>query len=420
MINDTAMDMQAALAGAAKAGTGWDAVQRSLDVIRTHLGMDVAYASEFVDDRSVFRAVEAPGLEALAKPGDSNSLDDVYCRHILEGRLPELIQDTADEPQAVSMPITKAVPIGSHLSVPIRMSDDSVYGMFCCLSAEPDRTLSERDHKMMQAFAKLAAFEIEADRENQTAETERRNRIAAVLETGPNMVFQPIMSVDSGEVCGFESLARFESDPYRTPDIWFHEAADVGAGAALELAAVRQALRGLDTLPENIYVTVNLSPKTVLHEDLASVLTDYPENRVVIEITEHAQIEDIALLSATIQRLQNQGYRVAVDDAGSGYSGLQTILAMKPDIIKLDRSLIENIHSDPARRALAAALTTFARETGSYLVAEGVETEAELAVLRPLGVHLAQGYLLGRPMPLTDALAICSHRDASQEQAMTA
>ena len=113
-------------------------VKRSLQAIRTHLDMEVAYVSEFVGDQIVFREVDAPGLEALVQPGDMRSLDEVYCRHILEGRLPELIPDTAAEPVAMAMPITRAVPIGKHMSVPIRMQDGGVYCMFCCLGFKPD------------------------------------------------------------------------------------------------------------------------------------------------------------------------------------------------------------------------------------------------------------------------------------------
>ena len=97
-------------------------IQRALEAVRRHLGMEVAYLSEFVGDDSVFHYVDAPGLEALIKPGDKRSLDEVYCRHILAGRLPELIPDTSTEPLAVAMPITQAVPIGSHASIPIRLA----------------------------------------------------------------------------------------------------------------------------------------------------------------------------------------------------------------------------------------------------------------------------------------------------------
>jgi len=117
-------------------------VQRVLQSVRQHLNMEVAYVSEFVDNTSIFRTVDAPGLEALIKPGDVRSLDDVYCRHILAGRLPELMPDTSEFPLAVAMPITQAVPIGAHVSVPLRLSDGEVFGMFCCLSPRSNKTLN--------------------------------------------------------------------------------------------------------------------------------------------------------------------------------------------------------------------------------------------------------------------------------------
>src|SRR5262245_34172889 len=152
-------------------------VKRSLQAIRTHLDMEVAYVSEFVGDQIVFREVDAPGLEAMVKPGDKRSLDEVYCRHILEGRLPELIPDTAAEPVAMAMPITSAVPIGKHMSVPIRMQDGSVYGMFCCLGFAADHSLHERDMQMMRVFAELAAFEIGREIEAAKMGKEKEDRI---------------------------------------------------------------------------------------------------------------------------------------------------------------------------------------------------------------------------------------------------
>lgn len=136
-------------------------IDRVLQSVRQHLGMEVAYVSEFVGNDSVYRAVDAPGLEALIKPGDRRSLDDVYCRHILAGRLPELIPDTSAIPLAAAMPITQAVPIGAHVSVPLKLSDGSVYGMFCCLSPSTNRTLNDRDLQVMRAFADIAAQQID-------------------------------------------------------------------------------------------------------------------------------------------------------------------------------------------------------------------------------------------------------------------
>jgi GAF domain-containing protein len=133
-------------------------IKQALAAIRTHLGMDVAFVSQFEADHAILRVVGAPGLEHVIKAGDARPLDEVYCRHILEGRLPQLIPDTAAEPAAAAMPITRAMPIGKYIGVPIQLPDGSIYGMFCCLGAEADRSLRERDLQMLKAFADLAAF----------------------------------------------------------------------------------------------------------------------------------------------------------------------------------------------------------------------------------------------------------------------
>jgi EAL domain-containing protein (putative c-di-GMP-specific phosphodiesterase class I) len=387
--------------------TGDQVVQRALEAVRTHLGLQVAYVSEFVGNETVFRHVDAPGLEHLIKPGDSRSLDDVYCRHILAGRLPELIADTADVPMAMAMPITHEVPIGTHVSVPLRMSDGAIFGMFCCLGPFADKSLNNRDLGMMRAFADLTAFEIEKEREAGRLHREKQARIEAVFERGElGIVYQPIWSLAENRPIGFESLSRFTAEPVRPPDLWFEEAAEIGRGVELELLAIRHALTAVAALPGDVYLSINAASGTVLSSSFADTLTGHPLDRIVLEITEHDCIDDFEALDAAVAPLRAQGLRLAVDDAGAGHSGLQQILRMRPDLIKLDRSLIEGIGGDPGRRALAAALTMFARETGSRLIAEGVETEEELAMLRALGVDKVQGYLLGRPVPLDAALAL--------------
>lgn len=392
------------------------AVQRALEAVRTHLGLQVAYVSEFVGNETVFRHVDAPGLEHLIKPGDSRSLDDVYCRHILAGDLPELIADTADLPQAMAMPITHQVPIGAHVSVPLRMADGEVYGMFCCLGPAADRSLNQRDLGMMRAFAELTAFEIDRGRKAQRLRLEKEARIAAVIAGDAlQIVYQPIWSLRENRPIGFESLSRFTAAPSRPPDQWFAEAAEIGRGVELELLAIRHALAGIAALPADVYLSINAASETVLSPLFAEALAGHPLSRIVLEITEHDCIDDFEALDAAVTPLRAQGLRLAVDDAGAGHSGLQQILKMRPDLIKLDRSLIEGIGSDPGRRALAAALTMFARETGSRLIAEGVETEDELAMLRALGMDKVQGYLLGRPASLEAARALVA-RPAAQRK----
>lgn len=397
-------DLAALLSDAPRMQSTAQFLQRALAAVRTHLGLQVAYISEFEGNDAVFRVVDAPGLEHLAKPGDRHSLDDVYCRHILAGRLPELIPDTAAEPIAMALPVTATVPVGAHVSVPLRLPDGEVYGMFCCLGPAADPSLNDRDLATMRTFAELAAFEIAQDRDRQTVREAAIARIEAAIAEGRSCVYQPIWHLPERRPIGFEALARFACEPRRGPDQWFAEAAGVGLGPELELAAIETAVHGLSSLPAPLYLAVNASPATVVDPRLARLFERLPAERLVLEITEHDAIADVKEINAALAPLRARKMRLAVDDAGAGYSGLQQILCLKPDLIKLDRALIHDIHCDPAKRSLAVALASFARATNSQLIAEGVETEAELEMLRAAGIENIQGYLLGRPMPLADAI----------------
>ena len=382
-------------------GAGTDVIQDALSAVRSHLKMEIAYFSEFVGDRTVFRRVDAPGLEHLIKPGDSQSLDDVYCNHILEGRLPELIPDTLAEPLALSMPITGAVPIGSHASVPIRYPDGRPYGMFCCLSPNPNPTLNERDLEMMRVFAGLATRQLHVELEEAEGHRTRRRTVEAVIEAGDfSIVYQPIVDLASMRTMSFEALTRFRAEPYRTPDLWFADAEAVGLGLELEIAAIRAAIVAFPLLPADASLSVNASPSLVTSGRLEEGLDPRFLDRTVVEITEHAQVDDYELLRAALDPLAEKGVKVAVDDAGAGFSGLRHIVQIAPDIIKMDMSLTRGIDEDRARRALASAMVYYGRETGATVVAEGIETQGELETLKGLGIHRGQGYLLGRPAAL--------------------
>ena len=383
----------------ASSASAQPSIEAALKAAREHLGMEVAYVSEFVGNVSVFRGVDAPGKEHLAAVGDEHSLDDVYCKHILEGRLPELIPDTNKEPVARSLPITKAVPIGAHMSVPIRLSSGKVYGMFCCLSSASDPTLTQRDLSVMRAFADIAAGQIEADRDRTDAFDEKRIGIENVIETKAfTPAFQPIWDFGQNRIIGFECLTRFSAEPYRAPNIWFDEAESVGLGIELEVAAARAGMEAAAALTGDAYITLNFSPAAVRSPIFADLFASVPVDRFVLEITEHAPVADHSKLLRALTDLRQRGMRFAIDDAGAGHSGLQRIVELSPDMIKLDMSLTRDLDSKPALRALASALIFFSRETGSRIIAEGIETKEELETLRILGVNCGQGYLLGRPV----------------------
>jgi EAL domain-containing protein (putative c-di-GMP-specific phosphodiesterase class I) len=229
-------------------------------------------------------------------------------------------------------------------------------------------------------------------------------------------VYQPIRDARGYGLVGFEALSRFPMRPKRSPDLWFREAAQAGVGVELEIRAVELALGALSVFPSDVYLSLNASPATIVSGKLERVFEPVPAQRIVLEITEHTLIDEYSEIEEVLGRLRNRGMRVAVDDAGAGYASFRHILKLHPDLIKLDISLTRGIESNTARRALAAALIRFAEETGSELVAEGVETVAELRTLCDLGVDWVQGFLLGRPAPLDAALALCHERDSPYGQ----
>jgi EAL domain-containing protein (putative c-di-GMP-specific phosphodiesterase class I) len=211
--------------------------------------------------------------------------------------------------------------------------------------------------------------------------------------------FQPIIDVQLGRVVGAEALSRFTTKPARTPDVWFAAAESVGRGLDLEEVALRRALTRAFQLPQGCYVAVNASPGMLLSSRLLPVLqaSGFPLNRIVVEVTEHTSIPDYGPVRAAREQLRVHGIRVAVDDAGAGYASLQHVLALATDMIKIDRSLISGVDADPIRASMVAAVVMFALQSGAALVAEGVETAAELDALRTLAVDHAQGYLIARP-----------------------
>ena len=376
-----------------------DGVTRILRAIRAHLGMDVAFASEIASDEVIIRHADmiADGPFAV---GDVFPAEGSYCQRILDGRLPYLIPDTSMVPVAAALECTATMPVGAHLSVPIRLKSGRVYGTFCCFSFRPDRSLNERDLQMLQAFAALAAEEIDTGLDREQHRAEIAARIADTIARDQIRTFyQPIYGVGCGRVVGLECLARFPDCESRPPSDWFNEAADVGLEVELELAAVRAALAGSAYLPDGCYLAVNASPAVILSGALEPLMAELKSRRLVVEVTEHAAVSDYQALADALEPLRKRA-RLAIDDVGAGYSGMRHILDLRPDLIKLDMSLVRDIDKDPARRALAAAMVAFAHGIDSRIVAEGVETAAELETLRELGVDSAQGYFLARPMPL--------------------
>lgn len=375
-------------------------VEHILRAARDHLGMEVAFISEFAEGRRVFRHVESVDSKTCVAVGASDPLEKSYCHWIVKGILPQLIRDPAEHPFTASFPATKSLPVGAHLSVPIRLRNGQLYGTFCCFSSRPDQSLTERDLAVMEAFARLAGEQIQQGLDKDEARQKKLHQVRALIDDrAVDMVYQPAIRLDEPGIAFVEALARFRSEPYEAPDQWFVAAADVGLGIELEMLAVELAIEGLQTLPGDAVVSINVSPQTVLSPELRQALASVPLSRIILEITEHEAVKFYEPLLKVLEPLRRQGLRIAVDDAGAGYASFKHILRLRPELIKLDMTLSRGIDTDPSRRALAAALVWFANEIGSDLVAEGVETATELRTLQELGVNFVQGHLLARPAP---------------------
>ena len=253
-----------------------------------------------------------------------------------------------------------------------------------------------------------AVVAAEAEQLRLATHSEARERIERVLldPSSLHMAFQPIVDLGTHRVVGLEALARFTPAPHRPPNLWFDEAWNVGLGPDLELHAVALACRNLPQVPDDAYLSVNLSPRTIVDPRLIELIAGLGADaaRVVIEVTEHAVVDDYDAIVEVVERLACSGVRLAVDDAGAGYASMQHILRLRPHIIKLDRSIVANAHREPARRALLGAMGTFASSLGVMAVAEGVENADELATLTDAGITTAQGFYLARPAvtPVTE------------------
>lgn len=223
-----------------------------------------------------------------------------------------------------------------------------------------------------------------------------RARVERLLQPdGMWPVFQPIVDLSDRRVVGYEGLTRFVDDT--RPDLGFTLAERVGMRATLELEAARRILQAARRLPEDVWVSVNVSAATLLGADLGPLVAGM-SGRLILEITEHELVTDYAAVLETVAGLGE--VRVAVDDAGAGYASLRHVYELRPDVVKLDRAWVSGIDQDPVRQALIAGLHVFCQATEASLVGEGIERGEEAAMLASLGVLWGQGFFFARPAVL--------------------
>lgn len=371
-------------------------IERVLELARRHLQMDVSFLSEFSGGKQIYREVDGQADSFGIVLGEGPELPTTYCQKMIDGVLPNAVPDSRADHRVQGLTTTIERGIGSYVGVPLRLSDGSLYGTFCCMSHGPE-SLTGRDVAFMAMLADVLVEALDAQR---LIERER-DLITEILATrSVESVFQPIMDLRGGGIVGFEALSRFPQ-ARNTPGEVFDSAHSVGLGIELEALALGNAVRFLGQIPADAYLAVNLSPVTalVLTEELFGRV-DVDLNRLVLEVTETAAVAGYEELRSSLGPLREQGLRVAIDDAGAGFASLHHIVELRPDVIKVDKSLIQGMAADSSRRSAARAFVALADDLGAVTVAEGVETPPDLDAARALGITCAQGYLIGRPAPI--------------------
>jgi len=377
-----------------------DTEQQIADLLQTarrSLGLSVAFFSRFDGTTQHLEVVES-SMPLLFRDGLTQPQDTSFCQAVLDGDLPAVMPDVTDFPAAMALRPARVPRIRSYVTAPVRLSDGTVYGSFCAFGLRSDPALSVRDQALMEVLANAASVIVEPDLREQQRRAAIQQRLGPVMAGGgPLVVLQPIVDLATGERRGAEALSRFPGEWGTAPDTVFAEAHSVGDGDRLELQALARAAALLADVPG--YVSMNVSPATLLTTPCLDLLAGLPLHRVLLELSEHDQVEDYVALGAALTPLRAQGMRLAIDDVGAGFSSLRHIVVTDPDVIKIDRSIVSGLDTDPVLSKLVHSLVDFAHGCDVRVVAEGVETAAEHAMLRALGVDDGQGWHFGRPGP---------------------
>lgn len=337
-------------------------------------------------------------IDAAVRAGEP--LPPALARHLLScAARGAWTEQRIDQPPGIGGLPLMAPEAGAAAYAPLR-SQGRLLGVLAISAdtADPAAPTDELGQAMSAAidFAAVSTALLGPALRRQTAVSTTRAALNELLAKGQfRPVFQPIIDLTNGSVVGYETLTRF--DDGTDPQTRFSEAVRVGMGIELEHATMAAALQAADGNLGNRWLSVNVSPDFLAFGDPAPLLRN-TSCEIVLELTEHDPITDYGNITEAVRRL-GANIRLSIDDAGAGYACLTHVLTLQPAFVKLDRGWVNGIDTDPARQALVAGLESFASRTGSALIAEGVETPAELETLRNLRVTYGQGFLLGRPEP---------------------
>ncbi|MBB5721897.1 EAL domain-containing protein (putative c-di-GMP-specific phosphodiesterase class I) [Loktanella ponticola] len=375
-----------------------DVIEDALEAVRVHMRMDVAYISEVSGDSVIFRHIAGTDSCPLLEVGRALPDTHTFCGSIANTDIPFVVPDTHVDPAIKDLPFIHDAKVRAFVAVPISHFNGEHFGMFCCYSHEPRPDISQRDLATVLMFAKLTVRTLKQHFDTQAEIEMLRSQLAAVIkEDALSIHLQPIVSLSDRRPMAAEALSRFSVHPSLGPQWWFEQAQRSDMQIELEVAAVSKALRHLNQMPERTYLSVNASPLTVSSPQFMEAMRGVPTDRVLVELTEREIILETTPLMQALAVLREKRIGIAIDDVGAGYAGLSTIVSLKPNVLKLDRSLVSQIQSCTVKQSLTKAMVHFATEMDAFLVAEGVETVQEHDALRRMGVRLGQGFYYARP-----------------------
>jgi diguanylate cyclase (GGDEF)-like protein len=269
------------------------------------------------------------------------------------------------------------------------------------------RVAADQALRWGKADGKARVVRYDAKRANASPEIGEKEIKALWLEDRIGIEVQPIVDLRAGRVRGYEALARFKVDGDRSPLRWFALADRMRLRAELEVACLQRALALFPDRPSGTHLTVNLSPDVLEVPDVRDAFRKLGDLRgLVLELTEDAVVDDYGRLSEQLKPYLAQGLRIAVDDFGTGQANLRHAWKLKPQYLKLARPLVTSLDVDDARRALVGSIVTYSERVGAAVIAEGVESAADLNALRSIGVPFAQGLRLAAPGPPWPAIDV--------------
>ena len=403
---EAAVEVTSAL-GALDLATTVTAVESDMAyVIAVHVPPDLASGfSAGLASSLIGLRIPLDGVELLRQPvrlrrpytGPADASETIR-RLTTDSALAKVLPNAADERHVVAVPVTSGDRVLAVLSV---------WGPGCDVSLVP----------VLEAVAAMLAAAWSTQRTPAVGhfaaaptappDQQLRATIEALVNGGGIVsAVQPILRLVNDTVIGYEALARYTPQPrIGTPDELFAAAASQHMQAPLDLACVAAALRAAANIGEadlfvNVLIGTLVDQRGVAALDKAIHDSRVDPASIVLEFSEREPVPDLVLLQRIAAELRARGFRIAVDDAGSGHASMRVIAELRPEFIKVDRSLIQAVDADRARRALVVALLSFSGHIGARVIAEGIETERERETLQGLGVQFGQGWLLGRPVLL--------------------